>query len=72
MSYKKMHIRLFSPFSFFFFSYESCFGNNIVTTSVNLLRLAWVLMGTPSLSSQCRTSFYFFAGIFSLLPLKSK
>lgn len=45
-----MHIRHFS----LYFSYESCFGNNIVTTSVNLLYLAWVLKGTPSLSSHWR------------------
>lgn len=44
MSYKKMHIRHFS----LFFSYESCFGNDIVTTSVNLLYLACVLKGSPS------------------------
>lgn len=37
MSYKKMHIRLF-PLCFF---YESCFGNNIVTTSDNLPHLAY-------------------------------
>lgn len=71
MSYKKMHIRHF--FLLMFFSYESCFGNNIVTTSVNLPLLSLGAEVTPSLSSQ---PWIFYLFIFSvsafLLPLKSK
>lgn len=49
--FDSMEKKLIEKKTFFLFSYENCFGNNIVTTSVYPLYLARVQKVTPSLPS---------------------